>query len=104
MRAPWPPSGQLAEMQFALRASSNNRLWSGLEAATYDLSAGIAERGPAATHILVMHLSAPVAGTAKCDGPIQVRTMCPSDMDLVPYGYAAAWLDRAPGRVLNVRL
>jgi AraC family transcriptional regulator len=26
------------------------------------------------------------------------------DMDFVPFGYAAAWQDRSPGRVLNVRL
>jgi hypothetical protein len=93
----------LDEMQFSLRASSSDRLWAGMEAATYEVSAGVAERPPAASHILVMHLSASVAGACRCGGPTQMRVMDPGDMDFVPLGYEATWQDRSPGRVLNVR-
>jgi AraC family transcriptional regulator len=91
-------------MKFALRASSAGRFWTGFEAATYDISSGIAERPPATNYVMVMHASSPVTGTAKCEGPILYRIMRPGDIDIVPLGSAAAWRDDGPGRVLNVRL
>ncbi len=94
----------LDEMRFSARASSSGRAWSGFEAATFDITGGIAERGPAASHILIMHLSAPVWGSCRCGETTSRRTMAPGNMDLVPLGYAATWLDEGPGRVLNVRM
>jgi AraC family transcriptional regulator len=94
----------LGEMKFALRASSRGRFWSGFEAATYDISRGVAERPPATAYVIVMHLSAPVSGTCRCEGPLMDRVMGPGDIDIVPFGCAAAWRDDAPGSVLNVRL
>jgi AraC family transcriptional regulator len=94
----------LGEMKFSLRASSNGRFWTGFDAATYDVTRGIADRGPNAHYTIVMHVSAPVAGTARCDGSILHRIMRPGDIDLVPLGYAASWRDDAPGSVLNVKL
>lgn len=91
-------------MKFALRASSAGRFWTGFEAATYDITSGVAERAPAINYVMVMHASSPVPGTAKCEGPILYRIMRPGDIDIVPLGCAAAWRDDGPGRVLNVRL
>lgn len=97
-------SSGLGEMQFSKRASSEGRFWTGFDAATYDVTRGIAERAPATTYTIVMHMSAPVAGTGRCGGPTLHRTMRPGDIDLVPFGWAAAWRDDAPGTVLNVKL
>jgi AraC family transcriptional regulator len=97
-------SDGLGEMGFSTRASSVGRAWSGFEAATYDVTGGIAERGPAAAHILIMHLSAPVPGSCRCGDTTSTRTMGPGNMDLVPLGCAATWLDEGPGSVLNVRM
>jgi AraC family transcriptional regulator len=96
--------GRLGEMKFSLRASSNGRFWNGFEAATYDISPGFADRPPATNYVLVMHLSTPVSGTARCEGPTLFRLMRPGDIDIVPLGCAATWRDDAPGSVLNVRL
>jgi AraC family transcriptional regulator len=100
----WAGSGQFSEMQFSKRASSDGRSWTGFEAVTYDVSGGIAERPPFTAHTLVMHLSAPVMGSCRCDGPALRRVMRPGDMDFVPVGYPATWRDDAPGSVLNVKL
>ena len=100
----WADSGQFSEMQFSKRASSDGRSWTGFEAVTYDVSGGIAERPPFTAHTLVMHLSAPVMGSCRCDGPALRRVMRPGDMDFVPVGYPATWRDDAPGSVLNVKL
>jgi AraC family transcriptional regulator len=94
----------IGEMSFCARASSVGRAWSGFEAATWDVTGGIAERGPAATHILIMHMSAPVPGSCRCGDTMSTRTMGPGNMDLVPLGCSATWLDEGPGSVLNVRL
>jgi AraC family transcriptional regulator len=94
----------LGVMGFSARASSVGRAWSGFEAATYDVTGGIAERGPAAAHILIMHLSAPVLGSCRCGDTMSTRTMGPGNMDLVPLGCSATWLDEGSGSVLNVRV
>lgn len=99
----WAQRDVYDEMLFALRSSSKDRRWLGLEAATYDVSAGIADRPPATSHVLVMHLGSPAAGTCRCGGPTQARVMCRGEMDFVPFGYPAKWWDRVGGHVLNLR-
>jgi AraC family transcriptional regulator len=92
------------KMRFSLRASSVGRCWSGIEAVTYDISAGVQEKPATAHHGLVMHLGSAVSGMCRCGGPAVRRLMQPGDIDLIPAGYGAMWQDDAPGRVLNVRL
>jgi hypothetical protein len=81
--------GELGQMRFSLRASSSGRFWNGFEAATCDISAGYQERPAATNFSIVMHLSSPVTGTARCEGPTVFRIMRPGDIDIVPFGCAA---------------
>jgi AraC family transcriptional regulator len=94
----------MGEMKFALRASSSGRFWNGFDAATYNFTRGIAERPPSPTYSIIMHLSAPVTGTCRCEGPTLHRIMGPGDIDIIPLGFAPAWRDDAQGTVLNIKL
>jgi AraC family transcriptional regulator len=91
-------------MQFSIIASSASLNWGGFEAALYDISGGISERPANASHAMVLHLSAPVEGTCRCEDHFVHRLIQPGDIDFVPLGYAATWHDRGPGRVARVNL
>ncbi len=94
----------MGEMKFSLRASSIGRFWTGFEAATYNITPGVAERPPSTTYTMVMHLTEPVTGTCRCEGPTTYRTMRPGDIDIIPFGYAPSWRDDGASGVLNVKL
>lgn len=92
------------QMRFAVRATSAERFWSGFEAATYDVSAGVQFKSPGPFHGLVMHLAQPANGECRCEDLQLDRVMRAGDMDVIPAGHAAYWRDETPGRALNVRL
>ncbi len=104
MERQWVRAGGTSEMQFAVRASSQGRSWTGFDAAIYDTSGGLVEVPGTSFHRVSMHVSRPVVATCRCDGPIQRRVQSPGDVDFVPLGYGAAWEDEGPATVLAIRL
>jgi AraC family transcriptional regulator len=92
------------QMQFSIIASSTGRRWEGFEASLYDISAGVSERPPNASHAMVLHLSSPVEGTCRCEDRFVRRLIKPGDIDFVPLGFAATWHDKGPGRVVRANL
>ena len=91
-------------MQFAVRASSANRAWTGFDATLCDASGGRAEVSHSPSHNLTIHVGAPVTATCSCDGPIQRRLQIPGDIDLVPAGYRAIWEDDEPTTLLIINI
>jgi AraC family transcriptional regulator len=100
----WSRAGGTSEMQFRLLASSKGRSWAGFDAALYDTSGGLVEFLAAQGHSVTMHVGAPVIASCRCDGPIDKRLQVPGDIDLVPFGCAAAWEDDGPTSVLSMNL
>jgi AraC family transcriptional regulator len=92
----------LMQMQFSLVESSQGKMWDGIEAELYDITAGISERPSNAAYTMVLHLSGPVEGTCLCEGRFVQRIIKPGDIDFVPLGRAATWHDKGPGRVARV--
>jgi AraC family transcriptional regulator len=90
------------QMQFSLVASSQGYMWDGLEAALYDITAGVSERPSNAAYTMVLHLSPPVEGTCRCEDRFVQRIIKPGDIDFIPLGQAATWHDKGPGRVARV--
>jgi AraC family transcriptional regulator len=91
-------------MQFAVRASSENRAWVGLDATLCDATGGVAQIIDSPSHNLTMHVGKPVTATCVCDGPVQHRLQSPGDIDFVPSGYRATWEDREPTTLLIINL
>jgi AraC family transcriptional regulator len=92
------------QMQFSLIASSDGRLGDGIDASLYNISAGISARPPNAAYTAVLHLSAPVEGSCRCDDRFVERVIKPGDIDFIPLGHAATWHDKGPGRVARISL
>lgn len=93
-----------SKMQFAMRASSEGRLWSGFDAQIYDTSGGFSESPPKAHHSVVMHLGAPITSLCRCDGLVQNRRSTAGDIDIVPSAFSAAWEEDGPTTMLSVHL
>jgi len=91
-------------MRFAVRASSENRAWTGFDATLCDATGGIAEVSHSPSHNLTIHVGAPVTATCCCDGPIQRRVQTPGDIDLIPAGYQATWEDEEPTTLLIINI
>jgi len=104
MERQWVRAGGGSEMQFALRASSHGRSWTGFDAALYDTSGGFCEVPGAPFHHVSMHVGSPVVATCRCDSPIKRRLQSSGDIDFVPLGYAASWEDEGPATVLAIRI
>jgi AraC family transcriptional regulator len=100
----WLSCTQSSQMQFAVRASSENRAWVGLDATLCDATGGVAKIMNSPSHNLTMHVGKPVTATCVCDGPIQRRLQSPGDIDFVPSGYQATWEDREPTTLLIINL
>jgi AraC family transcriptional regulator len=93
-----------APMQFVLRASSQDRLWSGIEAKIYETSVGSSQVGPIPHCCITMHLSAPIFSTCRADGPPVRRLQVRGDIDLLPPGSYAAWRDESETLMFAVTL
>ena len=91
-------------MQFAVRASSENRAWAGLDATLCDATGGVAQIINSPSHNLTMHVGKAVTATCVCDGPVQHRLQSRGDIDFVPSGYQATWEDREPTTLLIINL
>jgi AraC family transcriptional regulator len=100
----WLSCTQSSQMQFAVRASSENRAWVGLDATLCDATGGVAQIVNSPSHNLTMHVGRPVTATCVCDGPVQRRLQSPGDIDFVPSGYRATWEDREPTTLLIINL
>lgn len=91
-------------MEFAVRASSAGRSWSGFDAAIYDVSGGLVQFPASQSYNVCMHLGAQVNASCRCDGPINRRLQSPGDIDVVPFGCAVAWEDDGPTAVLSMNI
>ena len=100
----WLRAGGTSEMQFSPRATSKGRAWNGFECAIYDTSGGLIENPVAKSYNVSMHIGAPLVATCRCDGSINNRLQIPGDIDIVPFGCAAAWEDDGPSTVLSMHL
>lgn len=100
----WLHCAQSSQMQFAVRASSQQRAWTGFDATLCDATAGIAEVSHSPSHNITMQVGAPVIASCRCDGEIQRRLQSPGDMDLVPAGFHAIWEDREPTTLLILNI
>ena len=100
----WLSCIQSSQMQFAVRASSEDRAWVGLGASLCDATGGVAQIANSPSHNLTMHVGRPVTATCVCDGPVQRRLQSPGDIDFVPSGYRATWEDREPTTLLIINL
>lgn len=100
----WVRAAGTSEMEFYERASSKRRSWAGFECALYDTSGGLVEVPPALSYHVSMHVGAPVFASCRCDGPIHKRLQTAGDIDIVPFGCAAAWEDDGPTSMLSMRL
>jgi AraC family transcriptional regulator len=100
----WLLCAQTSQMQFAVRASSEKRAWTGFDATLCDATGGMAEVAHSPSHNLTIHVGAPVTATCSCDGPVQRRVQIPGDMDLVPAGYRAIWEDSEPTSLLIINI
>jgi len=100
----WLLCTQTSQMQFAVRASSERRAWTGFDATLCDATGGMAEVSHSPSHNLTIHVGAPVTATCRCDGPIQRRMQTPGDIDLIPAGYRAVWEDTEPTTLLIINI
>lgn len=92
------------DMQFALRKTSLDRLWTGFDAALCDTSGGLAETPKFPNHSVSMHVGAPIVATCRCDGAVHRRFQVPGDIDVIPAGFSGAWVDEGPTTVLIVNI
>lgn len=104
LKRDWLLCTQTSQMQFAVRASSQNRAWTGFDATLCDATGGVAEVSHSPSHNLTIHVGAPVTATCCCDGPIQRRLQTPGDIDLIPAGYHATWEDDEPTTLLIINI
>lgn len=93
-----------SEMEFATRASSQGRLWTGFDAELYDTSGGLAQSPPIASHCILMHVGAPIKASWRCDGLAQSRHATSGDLDIVPNACAASWEEDGPSTMLVIHV
>jgi len=91
-------------MGFSVRATSEGRTWSGLEAFTCDSFGGTVERPPSTTYRVAMHLSRPITATCAIGGPPVRSVIGPGSLDIIPLGYPASWTDEGPARVVSANM
>ena len=90
-------------MQFQVRGASNNRGWTGFEAALLDTSPGFLEHTKTTSHNVVsMQVGPPVSMTCRCEGPIDRRVQLPGDIDFMPMGSSVTWENEGPTGFLCV--
>lgn len=91
-------------MRYTLRASSEGRMWNGIDAFTCDNFGGLAERQSMLSYTVAMHLSEPITATCRGDGPPVRGLIGPGTLDIIPLGQPVWWLDEGPARILNTAL
>ena len=91
-------------MQVSLLQTSRERSWTGFVAALYDETAGFTETACFPKHNLSMLVGPPVAHTTRCDGAVARRLRVAGDIDVVPAGYAGAWINEGPTSFLVVNV
>jgi AraC family transcriptional regulator len=78
------------KMAFRVKATSEQRDWSGFEASIYEASAGFSELSHC-EHSISMHLGRPLLVTSRCDGASVRRLQVPGDLKIVPAGVSRVW-------------
>lgn len=91
-------------MQYSVRATSDGRMWNGLDAFTCDCFGGTVERPPSTTYRVAMHLSRPITATCAIGGPAVRSLIGPGTLDIIPLGYPASWIDEGPARVVSANM
>lgn len=91
-------------MRFAVRASSRERGWTGIEATLCETSGGLVRSTPSAYHCLSMHVSGPIHASCRFEGSPKHRLQIAGDIDLLPAGSSASWHDEGETTMLIVRL
>ena len=91
-------------MQVAVRATSRDRAWNGFVATLYDETAGFTQTERFPNNNVSMLVGAPVPHTTRCDGAIAQRVRVAGDIDVVPAGYAGAWVNDGPTAFLVVNV
>jgi len=98
----WLRPNPTTELQYAVRASSMDRAWTGFDAVLMDTSGGLIECPPAERHTVNMYIGAPVVAMCRIDGPFLRRLQVPGSIDIVPLGCSAAWEDEGPTTLLKI--
>ena len=93
-----------SEMQFAVRASSAGRAWTGFDATLFATTGGTVSCPGMPAHNFSMHLGPPIVVARRCDGSVRRRLQAPGDIDLVPVGCPAMWEDSEPSTFLRIDL
>ena len=91
-------------LQRFARASSADRFWSGFDATINDVTGGYTETPFHAQHKLTMLLGAPLRTTCRCDDAISSRFQARGAFDVIPAGYAGAWVDEGASTFLTVNV
>ena len=101
------PSAELfirdREVDFQIRRSSRDRLWTGLVATIYEASSGVDET-LFTSHCVSMHLGPPVGITTRCNGAVSRRLQIPGDVKIIPAGFSRIWEVEAPTTKLSLNL
>jgi AraC family transcriptional regulator len=88
----------------AVKATSEGRSWTGIEAQVYHTAGGLAQMPPKTHHRVRMHLGASVGATSRCAGLVRRGYMTPGDFDVVPLAHSASWEEDGPGTMLGICL
>jgi AraC family transcriptional regulator len=68
------------------------------------LPAGVSEVAGATTHIVSLHVGAPVRAVCTRDGRAQSALQIPGDIEIVPVGDSGRWVDEGPAELLRITL
>jgi AraC family transcriptional regulator len=98
----WGGLDCIHERKCTIRASSNGRYWTGVDAAILETTGGNVVFPELSRYNVGMHLSEPVVATYHCAGTTIPRA--PGDVNIIPFGYPAAWEDAGPTTSLSISL
>jgi AraC family transcriptional regulator len=70
----------------------------------YDTSGGFTQGAPVRGHSVSMHIGRPIVADCRCDGVSQHRLQVSGDIDVIPFGCSAAWLDHGPTRMMGLHI
>ncbi|MGH7754666.1 MAG: helix-turn-helix domain-containing protein [Vulcanimicrobiaceae bacterium] len=88
----------------AIRATSDGRFWTGIEARSYDVFGGRTELGVTQAHTLAMLAGAPIPSSCRCEGLLSQRLQIPGDVDIIPAGAHTVWEFNGVAAFVEVRL
>jgi AraC family transcriptional regulator len=87
----WITFEGVKDAQFSVRANSQDRHWTRINAALYVAGSGRIEVPFAPCHNFTMHVGAPIDVACRCDGAVRHRLQVRGDIDIIPAGCPVAW-------------